>query len=229
MGSYLADAKGKPLKTIAALPKGRQPKQLQLVSAKNGPMAVDVTAKAMGGAGKKARTLIVAKPRLEKSAPAKTPAKTKATVPSSLTAQILSATSNGIIALDRKGRITLANPATAELLNRDAAAMQGMPVERAFVYGSAHFKAGTPVPIMAQLSEGRHFADRDVQLAKSDGESFEAVYVLVPATENRKVTSYVITFRDVTRRRRAKAEMRIAGVVLTTAPKASLSPTPRAA
>ncbi len=234
--AHLADDKGKPLKAVAALAKGRQPKQLHLVSAKNGRVPVDVSAKALGGSGKKARTLVVAKPRVEKPAkpqaeksakPAAKAAAPKKPNDSNLTAQILSAASNGIIALDPDGLITLANPAAAELLNRDAAAMQGMPVERAFVYGSAHFQAGTPVPIKAQMTEGPHYRDREVQLAKSDGESFEAVYVVVPVTENRKITGYVITFRDVTRRRRAEAEMRIAGVVFDYSPEGIIVADPK--
>ena len=225
--AHLADASGKPVKAVAALAKGRQPKQLHLVSAKNGRVAVDVSAKAMGGAGKKARTLIVAKPSAAKPAKAKAaPAKTTPAT-SSLTAQILNAASNGIIALDLDGVIKLANPAAAELLNRDGAAMQGMSVEKAFVYGNSHFNAGTPVPIKAQLTEGPHHVDREVQLAKSDGESFEAVYIVVPVTEKRKVTGYVITFRDITRRRRSEAEMRIAGVVFDYSPEGIIVADPK--
>lgn len=116
------------------------------------------------------------------------------------------------------GAITLANPAAADLLNRDAAAMQGMSIDRVFVFGSGHDAAGTPIPIKAQLKEGLYYVDHEVHLGRSDGESFEAVYVVVPVTENRRPVGFVITFRDITQRRRAEAEMRLAAVVFDHSP-----------
>ena len=91
-------------------------------------MPVAVTAKALGGTGAKARLLVVAQPTAiaaKTSAPTST--RVKAPIPtavkeiasaSNLTAQILGAASNGIIALDVNGAITLANPAAADLLAR---------------------------------------------------------------------------------------------------------------
>ncbi len=130
----------------------------------------------------------------------------------------MSAASNGIIALDVNGAITLANPAAADMLNRDAAAMQGMSIERVFVYGSGHDDAGKPIPIRAQLKDGPYYVDQEVHLGRSDGESFEAVYVVVPVTVNRQPMGYVITIRDITLRRRAEAEMRLAAVVFDHSP-----------
>ena len=184
-----------------------------------------MTAKALGGAGAKARVLIVAQPvkavpkAVSKAAPAPSekPAKNLG-APSSLTAQILGAASNGIIAVDTHGIITLANPAAADILNRDAGALQGISIERVFVFGSGHDNAGMPIPIKAQLKNGPHHVDHDVHLARSDGQSFEAVYVIVPVMEARSTVGYVITFRDITQRRRAEAEMRLAAVVFDHSP-----------
>jgi diguanylate cyclase (GGDEF)-like protein/PAS domain S-box-containing protein len=224
---HFTDAKGKALKTVAALAKGPQPKRLMMVRGKGTRVPVDVSAKSLGGRGAAARTLVVAKlvpakPPSSKSTKAVKPAAlavaAPVAAPSSFTAQILGATSNGIVALDLAGNITLANPAAADLLNRDAAAMQGLSIERVFVYGSGHDSAGKPIPIKAQLLQGPHYVDREVQLARTDGESFEATYVVVPVTENRNTIGYVITFRDITRRRRAEAEMRLAGVVFDHSP-----------
>ena len=208
LAAHFEDSVGKPLKNLGLLGKGRQPKHLTLITHKGYRVPVAVTAKALGGTGAKARLLVVAQPTaIAANTSAPTSTRVKAPIPaavkeiashSNLTAQILGAASNGIIALDVNGAITLANPAAADLLNRDAAAMQGMSIDRVFVFGSGHDNAGKPIPIRAQLKDGPHYVDHEVHLGRSDGESFEAVYVVVPVTENRQPVGYVITFRDIT-------------------------------
>jgi len=127
--------------------------------------------------------------------------------------QILSAATNGIVALDTDGIITLANPAAADLLNRDMGAMTGVSAQRAFVYGSGHEDAGSPLPLLSQFEDGPYYMDQEVHMARSDGESFEAVYSVAPIRENGDVSGYVITFHDVTERRRSESELRLAAAV----------------
>ena len=134
------------------------------------------------------------------------------------TSQILSAATNGIVALDGDGVITLANPAAADLLNRDMAAMTGVSVQRAFVYGSGHENAGEPLPLLAQLKSGPYYTEQEVHLARSDGESFEAEYSVAPIRENGSVSGYVITFHDITDRRRSESELRLAAAVFDHSP-----------
>lgn len=209
---------GTPRTTLAGLCKGRQPKRLTLRNRQGRPVPVDATAKLMGGSGPRARVLIVAAAAPQ---PAKAAQKgpTKADLDlSGLTAQILGAASNGIVAVDLQGLITLANPAAADLLNRDAGAMKGMPIERALVYGSGHPEAGKPIPIKSKLADGPHYVDEEIHLGRSDGESFEAVYVVAPVTQNRRTVGYVITLRDITLRRRSEAELRLAAAVFDHSP-----------
>ncbi len=134
------------------------------------------------------------------------------------TSQILSAATNGIVALDVEGVITLANPAAADLLNRDMAAMTGVSVQRAFVYGSGHENAGDPLPLLSQLESGPYYTEQEVHLARSDGESFEAEYSIAPIRENGSVSGYVITFHDVTDRLRSESELRLAAAVFDHSP-----------
>ena len=219
LAAVIADGARKPLKSVSALLKGRQPKRLTLLCGGGRRLDVDVTAKSLGGTGFKARAVIVARNVTPEAAPKPQPEPVKnGTVPSSMTAQILGAASNGIVTLDIDGTITLANPAAADLLNRDASSMVGMPIERAFVYGNAHPKADRPIALKQQLVNGPYYLDQEVYLSRTDGESFEAVYVIVPVTENRQTVGYVITFRDITQRRRAEAEMRLASVVFDHSP-----------
>ncbi|MBL8644012.1 MAG: PAS domain S-box protein [Rhodospirillaceae bacterium] len=127
--------------------------------------------------------------------------------------QILESASDGIIAVDTEGRITTANPAAGELFDRSAAAMTGLPIERVFLYGSGHAKAGLPVPMKAQLAEGPFHTDIEANLARTDGLSFDASYVISPITANRQTMGYVITIRDVTEKKRIAAEQRVAAAV----------------
>jgi diguanylate cyclase (GGDEF)-like protein/PAS domain S-box-containing protein len=135
-----------------------------------------------------------------------------------MTAQILDAASNGIIAVDADGKVAFANSAAGEILNRAAGAIKGVNVERIFVFGGGHLNAGQPLPLIAQIRKGPYFLERDAHLARSDGESFEGVYAVAPIRAGKDITGYVITFRDVTERRRAEAELRLAGAVFEYSP-----------
>ncbi|MBL8628038.1 MAG: PAS domain S-box protein [Rhodospirillaceae bacterium] len=127
--------------------------------------------------------------------------------------QILESASDGIIAVGTDGRITTANPAAGELFDRSAAAMVGLPVERVFLFGSSHAKSGQSAPIKSQLAEGPFHTDIEVNLARTDGLSFDASYVISPITENRQTMGYVLTLRDVTEKKRIAAEQRVAAAV----------------
>lgn len=148
--------------------------------------------------------------------PAPTPARDLPRL--AMTTQILDAASNGIVAVDAEGKIVFANAAAGDLLNRDAAAMSGVRAERVFIYGSRHAQAGQSLPLMTQIKSGPHYLDQDAHLARSDGESFEAVYAVTPFRAGRETVGYVITFRDVTERRRAEAELRLAAAVFEYSP-----------
>ncbi|MHB1207131.1 MAG: diguanylate cyclase domain-containing protein [Rhodospirillaceae bacterium] len=133
-------------------------------------------------------------------------------------AQILSAASAGIVAVTPAGVIAIANPAAADLLDRDAGAMAGMNVERVFVYGGGHPEAGQALPILAQFENGPFYTEQEAHLARTDGASFESVYVVAPYTVNSQTDGYVITFRDITQRRRSEAELRLAAAVFDHSP-----------
>ena len=56
------------------------------------------------------------------------------------------------------------------------------------------------------MKKGPHYLEQDAHLGRTDGESFEATYVVAPFTD--KTTSgYVITFRDITQRRRLEEQI----------------------
>jgi len=135
-----------------------------------------------------------------------------------LTSQILDAASNGIVAVDVNGKIRLANTAAGEMLNRHAGAMAGMDIARVFVYGAGHTSAGQALPVADLMKNGPYYSEQEAHLTRSDGESFEAVFAVAPVRVGRETQGYVITFRDVTERRRAAAELRLAGAVFEHSP-----------
>ena len=141
---------------------------------------------------------------------------------STMTTQILDAASNGIIAVDTNGKVTFANTSAGDILNRAASALTGVAVQRIFVRGSGHNQSGEPIPLLEQMRDGPHHLEQDAHLARSDGESFEAVYAIAPFRAGKQTLGYVITFRDVTERRRADTELRIAGAVFEHSPEGLL-------
>ncbi len=201
------------------LAKGAQPKALQLIKCDGSAIAASVMAQMHG----KNATLIVASPRpvkkksehmLANKLSGEVAARTREiNEMSRRTQQILESTSDGIVAVDLEGRITIANPSVGELFDRSSAAMAGLPVERVFLYGSGHTRAGLPVPIKTQLIDGPFHTDIEVSLARTDGASFDGAYVISPITEARQTMGYVVTVRDVTERKRSAAEQRVASAV----------------
>ncbi|TAL01342.1 MAG: PAS domain S-box protein, partial [Rhodospirillaceae bacterium] len=138
--------------------------------------------------------------------------------------RILEAASDGIVAVALDGSIQSANRAAADMLNRDVTGLIGMPLDRAFVFGSgtAVGMPGRPAPIRAQLWTGPFHIALESRLARSDGESFDAEYTISPITESRETRGYVVTFRDITARKRAEAEVLLSAAVFEHSPEGLL-------
>ncbi len=122
--------------------------------------------------------------------------------------QILASVSEAIVAVGADDRVTFANPAAAELFNRDIAAMPGIALDRLFVLGD-----GAPAPVKAQLVSGPFHSDCEAWLQRTDGSTFEATYVIAPLTDGKVRVGAVITVRDVTEKKRLAAEQRLASAV----------------
>ena len=129
------------------------------------------------------------------------------------TSQILQAANEGIIGIDLDGRITLANPTAAEILDRDVNALKGMSVDGAFILGTGSQNAGQPLPLKEQLENGPYYVDNEARLARGDGLSFEAEYAIAPILEKKNVSGYVLTLRDISQRKQTESELRLAATV----------------
>ena len=112
---------------------------------------------------------------------------------SELPARILSAAADGVLWLDLDGRIGFANPAGAALLAAGVDDLVGEPVRSHMPF--LNLGAGGDLLL---LPEG------DALCWRQDGTSFPVEYALSPVREGGSINGWVVTFRDVSRRRAAE-------------------------
>ena len=121
---------------------------------------------------------------------------------------ILESAAEGILGLDRDGRVTFANPAAAELLGLEPDELRGQGI-----HDVVHQNLGAGVhelqrcPVLLSLASGFTQHMEDDVFWRPDGASFPVHYTLSPITERGEVTGAVLTFNDVTERKRFEAQL----------------------
>jgi PAS domain S-box-containing protein len=123
---------------------------------------------------------------------------------------ILDSAGEGIFGLDLDGRVTFANPSTAALTGHATAELLGQRGHDVFHYARAD---GTPYPanechIYAAAREGVTRRVDDEVFWRKDGTSFPVEYTSTPIVRDGKVIGAVVTFADITERRRAEGALR---------------------
>jgi PAS domain S-box-containing protein len=121
---------------------------------------------------------------------------------------ILQSADEGILGLDKEGKQTFVNPA--------AARMFGCQVEELIGHKGHHIwhhskKDGTPYPgeecpIYKTLKDGSVKIVRGEVFWKKDGQNFPVEYAATPIGEGDRIEGAVVTFRDITERKRAEEE-----------------------
>ena len=121
---------------------------------------------------------------------------------------ILNSVGEGINGIDTEGNITFINPVGAAMIGREVEELIGQDRHRIFHHSHAD---GTPYspdecPIYASLHDGIvHRVDTEVFWHK-DGSSFPVEYVSTPIWgEHGRITGAVVSFRDITVRKRAES------------------------
>jgi PAS domain S-box-containing protein len=117
----------------------------------------------------------------------------------------------GVHRVDLKGNIVFENPAAARMLGWEVAELLG---KRAHVTMHHTRQDGTPYPteecpIYATFRDGvsRHVGDE--VFWRQDGTSFPVEYMTAPIRNDRnEIVAAVVTFRDITARKRAEAALR---------------------
>ena len=123
---------------------------------------------------------------------------------------ILNSAAEGILGLDLQGNHTFVNPAAARMLGYEAGELLGKPSHSAWHHTKAD---GSPYP-REECQTNATFRDGTVHRAstevfwRKDGASFPVEYASTPIFEQGRLTGAVVTFTDITDRRRAEESLR---------------------
>ena len=123
----------------------------------------------------------------------------------------MSSAGEGIYGLDREGLTTFVNPAAAEMLGWDPDELLGKPQHavshHSHADGSAYARENCP--IYAAFSDGAVHRVDDEVFWRKDGTSFPVEYVSTPILHPVDgLMGAVVTFRDITERKAAEAQLR---------------------
>jgi PAS domain S-box-containing protein len=113
---------------------------------------------------------------------------------------LLDSVTDGICGVDRRGKISFANPAAARLLGVDAASLAGKPVHP-LLHGAApaNRSCGDECPLRRTSGQPKTAAGEDT-IFRADGTSFPAEYVLTPIADQGRFSGSVLSFRDISQR-----------------------------
>ena len=125
------------------------------------------------------------------------------------TALVLTSVGEGILGTDVEGRITFVNAEAERLLGWTAAELLGRPQHDAI---QPRREDGTSCPaaeggLSRALRTGQPFHSDDEVCRRKDGSPLPVEYRIVPEIVDGRVVGAVVSFRDVTERRRAVAAL----------------------
>ncbi|HEX2025094.1 MAG TPA: PAS domain S-box protein [Actinomycetota bacterium] len=123
---------------------------------------------------------------------------------------ILDSAGEGIFGLDREGRITFVNPAAAQALGWTVEELVGQPGHPMIHHSRADGSVYEPedCPIYAALRDGTTRRVDDEVFWRKDGSSFPVEYTSTPLREDGRLSGAVVTFADITERKRATETLR---------------------
>ncbi|MDH3444983.1 MAG: GAF domain-containing protein, partial [Deltaproteobacteria bacterium] len=123
---------------------------------------------------------------------------------------ILNSVGEGLIGLDRDGKVTFVNPAASDLLGWDPQKIVGSPLAPALGHRRNDGTVFTEItsPIFTSLRDGTRQSGSDHLFSKSDGTDVPVDFLCTPAVEGSYITGGVVSFRDVTARQKAEERLR---------------------
>ena len=123
--------------------------------------------------------------------------------------KILNAAGEGIYGVDKEGTTIFVNPAAVKMLGWEADELIG----RSLHYTIHHSKAdGTPYPveecpILTSLGDGRIYQGTDEIYFRKNGSTFPVDYISTPIIENGEIQGAVVTFSDISERKKAEGDI----------------------
>ncbi len=126
---------------------------------------------------------------------------------------LLESTGEGIYGLETGARCIFCNPAAARMLGYDSPAeLEGQAIHELMHHS---YPDGTPYPIaecraLRNIEDGRPVHVDDEVFWRADGTSFPVEYNSNPIYRDGNLVGAVVNFSDISERRRAEAQLRIA-------------------
>jgi PAS domain S-box-containing protein len=125
---------------------------------------------------------------------------------------LLKSVGEGIFGVDLNGKVTFINPAANRMLDYGPEELIGHGVHEKIHHshadGSEYPKSECPMYLTYTDGTDHHIADE--MLWRKDGFSFPVEYTSMPIKKNGKVVGAVVTFRDITERKAAEEELKMA-------------------
>ena len=113
---------------------------------------------------------------------------------------LLDSVADGICGVDRRGRVSFANPAAARLLGADAASIVGKPVhELLHGFAPSNRPCGEDCTLLRAAGRPKSHSGEDT-IFRADGNSFPAEYFLTPISHQGRFSGSVLSFRDISQR-----------------------------
>jgi PAS domain S-box-containing protein len=122
---------------------------------------------------------------------------------------ILDAAGEGIVGLDSAGRCTFINPAALQLLGYGVNEMVGQQLHVLTHHTKANGEPYPPedCPIYRAFKDGLTHRAADELFWRKDATSFAVEYTSTPVRDDGQLAGAVVTFRDITERKLAEAEI----------------------
>jgi PAS domain S-box-containing protein len=113
---------------------------------------------------------------------------------------ILKSVEDGIVGFDKEARVSFANPAAINMLGLQGVQVVGTAINQVW-------RLSDECPLLQVLEEGVSCHEKSCSLKSRSGAEFPIEYSMTPIREANQVVGAVLSFRDVSERRRAAQEV----------------------
>lgn len=123
--------------------------------------------------------------------------------------QILDTAAEGIFGVDLDGMTTFVNPAAAKMLGYEPAELLGLPIHNTIHHSHPDgvIYQNNSCPMYRSIAHGIAQHVDDEVLWHKDGSSIPVDYISVPIIKDEKIFGAVVTFRDITQRKKIEEKL----------------------